>query len=443
MEIINLEKRFQLIKDTVSNDIYNVGEKFFEVVVQKLNVVLEADYSFVGKLLENGKQIQTISLVNKKGVINNFTYDLQDTPCENVVGRYPCSYPKKVAELFPKDELLVDMGIEAYTGVPLYNSKKEPTGIIVSLYKREVPEIHDIESILMIFAARASAELEHMNLYARLEKNKQDLEKKVLERTKELRLNNKALKLTNKELSNTLEHLRATQSKLVQSEKMASLGFMTAGVAHEINNPLGYLSGAYFGLSKYFEEHGSNEKDKTEFLTNAINVGIERISAIVKSLNQFGRSNDNMNEKCDIHDIIENCLIMINHKIKHKITIKKNYSNKQVIINGNTGKIHQIFLNILTNSIQAISKKGEILIHTIIQNNKASIVIEDNGSGIHENDLKNITDPFFTTKSPGNGTGLGLSITYSIIKQHNGTIDFKSELLKGTRVTITLPLKQK
>lgn len=186
IENSRLKKQFKLIEEIVSNDIYNLGEQFFDAIVTKLNEVLGADYTFIGKLIENKDKIETISLVNKTGQIDNIIYDLKHTPCENVVGQNPCLYPKDVTSLFPQDQLLIDMGIEAYVGVPLYDSKMEATGILVCLFENEIRETFSIESILMIFASRASAELEHMKLYAELDKYKQALERKVDERTKEL-----------------------------------------------------------------------------------------------------------------------------------------------------------------------------------------------------------------------------------------------------------------
>lgn len=441
-ELSKLKRQLQLINETVSNDVYNVGGQFFEKIVLKLNEVLEADYTFIGKLSENRAKVETISLVNKKGVIENFTYNLKDTPCENVIGQNPCSYSKDIALLFPQDQLLIDMRIEAYVGVPLYDSKREPTGILVCLFENEIKDTFAIESILMIFASRASSEFEHMKLYASLEKHKQELELKIVERTKELNLKNTALESSNNELAKTLQNLQDTQSQLAQSEKMASLGILTSGVAHEINNPLNYLMGAYVGLSNYFDEYESYDKKKTEILLNSINVGVERISDIVHGLNQFSRNNENIDEDCDIHSILNNCFAMLYNQTKHKAVIIKNYSDEQIFTKGNTGKMHQVFLNILTNSIQSLSEQGEIEATTRIEAKKIIVEIKDNGVGIKKKILHKISDPFFTTKPPGEGTGLGLSISLSIIKEHEGSLEFESEFNKGTTVIITLPLKQ-
>lgn len=257
----------------------------------------------------------------------------------------------------------------------------------------------------------------------------------------QLQQSNSDLKEINQSLINTIDELKATQEQLVQSEKMASLGTLTAGIAHEINNPLNYIMGAYIGLKNYFNSYGSEDEKKTSKMLNGIKEGIKRASNIVNGLNQFSRDNSRFDEDCEIHTILDNCLVILYYQLKHNISIVKKYYNKPIIVSGNVGKLHQVFTNILTNAIQAINNKGIIKIKTKINQEKVFIEILDNGCGIKEEHIKQITDPFFTTKSPGEGTGLGLSISYSIIKEHKGIIEFESEINKGTKVTIIIPNK--
>lgn len=277
---------------------------------------------------------------------------------------------------------------------------------------------------------------------------KNNLELLVKKRTEELATANEELHSANEELfdknealNQTLRNLREAHSKLIEAEKMASLGTLTAGVAHEINNPLNFIMGAQLGFEEYFKIHESADKSITDFLQNSIRTGIERISGIVKGLSQFSRSNEQLDENCDIHSIIDNCLVILNNKIKHSAQVEKEYFNGQILVKGNVGKLHQVFLNILNNSVQAIKENGIIGIKTSISEKLVSIVITDNGVGIDEKILPKITEPFFTTKSPGEGTGLGLSITYSIVQDHKGSLEFESEVNKGTKAIITLPIK--
>ncbi len=307
--------------------------------------------------------------------------------------------------------------------------------------------------------ALENAKLEIHNrkqIAADLQYHKDNLEQMVIEQTEELQAINEELQSNNEELfekndiinnKNTelqtaLDHLKETQSHLLQADKMASLGTLTAGVAHEINNPLNYIMGSLVGLTNYFENYGSEDKQKTEILLSSINTGIERISSIVQGLNQFSRNNESMDEDCDIHAILDNCFAMLQNETKYKADVIKNYAGENILTKGNVGKLHQVFLNILANSIHALSNKGHIIAKTRIENENVVIKITDDGTGIEKKFLNQIIDPFFTTKPAGEGTGLGLSLTYTIIKEHKGKMEFESELNEGTKVIITLPLKQ-
>ncbi|MBK8809004.1 MAG: PAS domain S-box protein [Bacteroidales bacterium] len=248
-------------------------------------------------------------------------------------------------------------------------------------------------------------------------------------------------KSQNSELKNMLGELKETQSQLYQAEKMASLGILTAGVAHEINNPLNYIMGGYYGLENFFTQPDLEKHPHLKTLLHSIKTGVERAAEIVNGLNQFSRSNEAFSEQCNIQEIIDNCLSMVNNKIKNRITISKNYLPQSPILNGNVGKMHQVFLNIITNACQAIEKEGSIAIKIQTSAKTAVITISDTGCGIPKENLNKVTDPFFTTKDPGEGTGLGLSITYTIIREHKGTFAIESEVDRGTSIIIALPIQ--
>ncbi len=144
-----------------------------------------------------------------------------------------------------------------------------------------------------------------------------------------------------------------------------------------------------------------------------------------------------MNENCDLHAIIDNCLTILNSRIKYGIKLTKEYTTELFVIKGNVGKLHQVFLNILTNAIQAVNENGKIKVKTRKDNKKLLVEIIDSGTGISKENLNRVTDPFFTTKAPGTGTGLGLSISYNIITEHNGKLEFESEPGKGTKVLVS------
>lgn len=230
------------------------------------------------------------------------------------------------------------------------------------------------------------------------------------------------------------EHLqlKSTQNQLVQSEKMASLGSLSAGISHELNNPLNFIHVGVEELARDLLKENLENRDKVEKYLQIINEGIHRSSRIVKGLKQFSRQTTNMDELCDLHNIIENCLSILGSELKNRVQVIRNYTSKQLTIIGNDGKLHQALLNVIANSVQSIESDGKIEISSEVNDEEVLITIKDDGSGIKAEHKEKIFEPFFTTKSPGEGTGLGLYITYQIIKEHCGEIAVESDGKTGT-----------
>jgi len=283
---------------------------------------------------------------------------------------------------------------------------------------------------------------------------------------------NEATEKQKRELELTLENLKLTQSQLIQSEKMASVGVLTAGIAHELNNPINYVSSNVYPLQmdldevfsiieKYDETIKANElagvfsevdalKEKMDYsflikeiisLLEGIEEGANRSTQIIKGLQNFSRLDD---EKCqfyDIHEGIDSSLVLLHNKIKGKIKVRKEYGDFDGL-ECFPGKLNQVFMNILTNSIQAVEEEGEIFVQTISSGIGIKIIIKDNGKGMTREVKEHMFEPFYTTKDVGQGMGLGLSISYGIIEQHNGNIDVISEPGKGTEFIISLPKSQ-
>lgn len=291
------------------------------------------------------------------------------------------------------------------------------------------------------------------NIELEIENHKNHLEELVEERTQELKATNLALSISNEKLHSrndkirkqrtvlkkTLKELKKTQAELIQSEKMASVGVLTAGVCHEINNPLNFISGSFIGLQAALHEQNTSKTD-VQSLLNIMKTGIDRATDIVKCMNQFSQSNVILNTKCDVHKIIENCLLMLKSQFNDKIIIEKNYTDLNCLINGNPGKLHQVFMNVLDNAIEAVKDIGTIAINTRVLNNNICIEIKDDGYGICKKDLPKVLDPFYTTKEVGQGAGLGLAIAYTLIKEHNGDIEVLSEKKNWTLIRVTLPM---
>lgn len=248
-------------------------------------------------------------------------------------------------------------------------------------------------------------------------------------------------------------NLRRAQSQLVQSEKMASLGMLVAGIAHEINSPVGAIASMHDTLVRAVRRLESKLTDsplrKSDDFTSlfgtisdansVITTALSRVTEIVKRLRSFARLDEAELKSIDIHESIEDTLVILRHELKHGITVEKEYGTIPNV-SCYPGRINQVFLNILKNASQAISPPGTISITTSADSESVSIVITDTGCGIPDESLKKIFDPGFTTKGVGVGTGLGLSITYQIIEDHSGTITADSKPGSGTTFRITLPL---
>jgi signal transduction histidine kinase len=250
-------------------------------------------------------------------------------------------------------------------------------------------------------------------------------------------------------------HLRETQDQLVQSEKMASLGMLVAGIAHEINTPVGAIQSMHDTLmrtmeklKKHLEKDFPGEKKNIENLeeflkiigesNRVIETGTHRVTEIVKRLRSFARLDEAEMKKSDIHEGLEDTLAIIHHQIKDRIKVNRNYGEIPEII-CYPGQLNQVFLNLLINASHAIKEKGEITIATYEKEGKVYVEFSDTGVGISQEHIKKVFDPGYTTKGVGVGTGLGLSICYQIIQEHTGEIRVESEEGKGSKFTIILP----
>ncbi|MFB3041389.1 MAG: ATP-binding protein, partial [Candidatus Poribacteria bacterium] len=252
------------------------------------------------------------------------------------------------------------------------------------------------------------------------------------------------------------EALKDTQAQLALSERMASLGMLVAGVAHEINTPIGAISSMYDTLKRAVEKlkptldticaKESTEHQKVnklvKIIENANQViasATQRVTNLVRRLKSFARLDEAEFEEVDIHEGLEDTLAIVYHELKHKAVVERNFRDIPPI-SCNASQLNQVYLNLLINAVQAIEDKGIITITTFLKNNHVHIQIKDTGVGIPKESFKKIFDPGYTTKGVGVGTGLGLSICLQIVKNHHGDIMVESEIGKGTTFTIILPM---
>ncbi|NJM26746.1 MAG: GHKL domain-containing protein [Bacteroidia bacterium] len=247
----------------------------------------------------------------------------------------------------------------------------------------------------------------------------------------------------------TLDQLKSAQAHLVQSEKMASLGMLTAGIAHEINNPVTFIAGGVQALEQTIDEMLDDRKNlsrqdlrhEMDDLFKSIKVGVKRTTDIVRDLKSFARSDEKIKTNVNVNDCVTTTLTILNTKIRDTVTVEKELTGG-LIVNGYIGQINQVLLNIIDNAIYAATRTDrtpKIVITTSREKDHVLVRIGDNGYGIPEHIKNNIFDPFFTTKGVGEGTGLGMTISYNIITSLGGGITFQSSE-NGTDFFVTIPL---
>jgi len=334
-----------------------------------------------------------------------------------------------------------------------------------------------IEVILLSFALADKINI----LKAEKEKSQQDTLNAIRENERIIREQNVLLEAMVTErtakLHATLENLKQTQSQLVEAEKMASLGQLTAGIAHEINNPINFVTSnvsplkrdveSIFDAINFIEEIGLSDapiaekqkkladyKEELDFdylkieigeLLKGIYEGASRTADIVKGLRVFSRLDEDDIKLADINEGIDSSVIILNSQMNGKIELVREYGNLP-LAECYPGKMNQVFLNILSNAIYAIDKRfggstgGKIIINTSSDSEYIYIKIKDNGIGMSDQTQKKIFDPFFTTKDVGEGTGLGMSIAYNTLKKHNGEITIASSADNGAEFTVKIPI---
>ncbi len=307
------------------------------------------------------------------------------------------------------------------------------------------------------------AESGRLLVIAELTRYQEQLEHLVNARTTELMVANETLKVT-------LHELAEAQSQMVQSEKMASVGQLAAGIAHEINNPIGFVTANMSSLGRYVKQlmlvideyqDNSNVIEQSSERAAAINKvnkdadldfiradifnlidqskdGLQRVKKIVQDMKDFSHIGESEWQLVDIHSGLDSTLNIVFNELKYKAKISKLYSELP-LVECLASELNQVFMNLLVNAAQAINTFGEIVISTGMEKDEVWIAISDTGCGMKPELVSKIFDPFFTTKAVGVGTGLGLSVSYNIVKKHGGRIEVETELGKGTTFRVFIP----
>lgn len=376
------------------------------------------------------------------------------------------------------DKRNVDAGLKLLTNYPTDQKLEELQAVYGDYHEAVLAKSQRYRQILVIYAVILLLVLGFMGL--RLRKSYQDLDKA----NDELQETNEHLEdmvaVRTKDLESAMIDLKESQSQLIQSEKMASLGQMVAGVAHEINTPLGYVrsNNEIFGtslqeLSEVLRCYADvfrlmndpsatdeevaasmqelaevqNDVDSADLLTELHQLlgdndhGLKQITELVANLKDFSRLDRSRDAHFHVNDGIEATLKISQNVLKSGVEVVRNYGELPDIECA-PSQLNQVFLNMITNASQAMEGVGQLFITTKAVGDKVAISFRDTGCGMDEETRKKIFDPFFTTKPVGEGTGLGLSIVFKIIEEHGGHISAKSQVNVGTEFTIVLPQKQ-
>ncbi|MBI2608481.1 MAG: GHKL domain-containing protein [Deltaproteobacteria bacterium] len=286
---------------------------------------------------------------------------------------------------------------------------------------------------------------------------------------------NEKLEKTNRELRETNKKLKESVRQQVQTEKMSSIGQLATGIAHEINNPLGFIISNVTRIREYvtklfqilemYEQMSGDLPQNVSYKTERIlrkldeytaqnnlqsikedfplilaetSEGLGRVKQVVSDLNHFAHAGSEKTELCDIQQCIEISLNMLRYDLRRKVTINKDYGEIPEVP-GHPTQLNQVFLNLFLNAYQAIEGHGTIKISTFKENGRVIVTVKDSGCGIQTENLERIFEPFFTTKKPGEGTGLGLSTAFGIIKNHKGDIEVESQPGVGSVFRVKLP----
>jgi len=429
IEIDQLEDALHQVALAISTE---VGIDFFESLVERLAGALGVDYAFVGQIKgESLIQVETVAVSAHGAIIENFAYDLEHTPCANVINQQMCVYESSVQAEFPKDQLLVDMGIESYAGMPLVDPEDNVLGLLVVLDSKPIRFGHLADLLFKIFGTRAAGELGRRQAYDRLEEV-------VRKRTAELTEANEQLRREMQERERAEKAAREHQVQLAQVARLNTMGEMTTQLAHELNQPLSaIINYAEFQLRDLKQASGS---DQSLDSAHRIIEQAERISAIIKRIRGFIERGETLAKPVNINKIVQGAInLAVFDAGNNDIEIQPKLQPSLPTVKADDIQIEQVLFNLLRNAIEAIveSDSGErkIIIWTmVLDDGQVQIIVEDSGPGMTAEIQARAFEPFFTSKS--NGLGMGLTITRSIVDSHHGTLELDSSPLGGARFTL-------
>ncbi|WP_196160588.1 ATP-binding protein [Reinekea sp. G2M2-21] len=412
-----MDQHLRSIIEGVSN---TRGADFFSSITLSLAKVVGATYTFVARLDIDRYVSETIALVANGKLVDNIEYSLEHTPCANVADNAVCLYPKNVTHLFPQDQLLIDMNIEAYLGTPLIGARGNVIGIIVALYATPLINAEQTQTLFEIFSGRIAAELERVEYEKQLLSLNATLEQKVAERTADL--------------NTTLNQLQKTQDQLIESEKIASLGNLVASIAHEVNTPLGVAITGQSLLQDSFNQlvlalqtqqlSKSQMSNFVQLFSEALPLVSDNLQRAKNLINNFKKTavdqHSDVKENINLNDYFQQVLATLTPLLKQNGVGSEVHIAPDIEVDTFPGAHAQILTNLITNSITHGFKGQDhkrICLYARRQNNAIIITYQDNGIGLTTDCREHIFEPFYTTARARGGTGLGMSIVYNLVRQ--------------------------
>ncbi|GGX36703.1 sensor histidine kinase [Undibacterium squillarum] len=410
-----MEIREGLLRQIIEGVSNTYGDDFFISISLQLSRVIAVDYVFIALLNREAYQSDTIALVVKGEVQANISYSLAHTPCADVGNDSVCCYPCNVSDAYPDDQLLKDLNIQAYLGTPLRNSRGEVMGLIVAMNENPIAQPDLVLTLFEIFSGRVSAEIERRNYEKALVELNRELEQKVVQRTRAL---------------------KETQEQLLESEKMAALGNLVAGVAHEVNTPLGVaitvqsvMADALTALEQAILQENLSEEQMQAYLQQVRKCldlqesNLRRASDLIENFKRTAADQHTLElEQLKLSEYLPQVLSTLHPLLKQ--------ANAEVILQAApelsaltyAGCHAQILTNLVSNSVRhgfaGRHNGNQIRIH-LHQDSDGMVHLQylDNGCGLSEEGRQRIFEPFYTTARAQGGTGLGMSIVYNLVTQ--------------------------
>ena len=405
--------------------------------------------SFVSVFTDRESRMRILAYYQNGRVLHGIEYEVNPTPCSRVIrgDLYHC--PRSVRSHFPGDRDLAELKAESYRGVPLIGPTGTHFGHLAVIDTKPMEADDRFVKMMQVFAVRATTECERLG-------NERDLEK----RSKQAQERAEELAAAYGKLEEAHQNLQKTQARLIHSEKMASLGGLVAGLAHEMNTPLGAVKNAADlahsaseAIGDAVNRHDSTREiqDDSQFqraitcLRENTRLGISavaRLANLVESLRSFAHLDEASYKVVDLHKGLDDTLTLLEHSFRGRITIEKNYGDVPRVPCF-PAELNQVFMHLTVNAVEAIEGEGTITIQTFVDQDQAVIRIADTGRGIQPKRMDRLFEPNFKTEGARVRTSLGLFISHQVVTKHEGRIEVESQVGEGSTFTVFLPLEPK